>query len=194
MRAPPNIVIAFAGSVLVARGTLADVARALAWRGGELPILIFDAVTSLPVELDLRGSVEEVLARLPAASPAQSTPPSPRSPGRPRLGVVSREVTLLPRHWEWLAGQRGGASAALRRLVEGAMRTSGPADRRRAAQESTYRFAAAMAGNEAGFEEAMRALYAGGEERFVEATGTWAPDVRDHARALAAAAFAEGDS
>lgn len=194
MRAEPDIVIAFARGALVARGSLAEVARAAVQRVGEQQILIFDAVTSRPVEVDLRGSVEEVLARLPAAPPAQVTPSAPRSPGRPRLGVVSREVTLLPRHWEWLAGQRGGASAALRRLVEGALRTSGPVGRRRAAQESTYRFAAAMAGDEAGFEEAIRALYAGGAERFDEMTATWASDVRDHARALAAAAFAEGDA
>jgi hypothetical protein len=107
-----------------------------------------------------------------------------RKPGRPKLGVVAREVTLLPRHWEWLAGQPGGASVALRKLVELARKTNAGADRRRQAQEAAYRFLSAMAGDEPGFEEATRALFAGRREEFEANMAAWPEDVREHARKL----------
>jgi hypothetical protein len=107
-----------------------------------------------------------------------------RKPGRPKLGVVAREVTLLPRHWEWLAGQPGGASVALRKLVEHARKTNAGADRRRQAQEAAYRFLSAMAGDEPGFEEATRALFASRREEFEANIAGWPEDVRDHARKL----------
>lgn len=113
----------------------------------------------------------------------------PRGPGRPKLGVVAREVTLLPRHWEWLNGQPGGASVALRKLVDEARRANDGKDRVRQAREAAYRFMSVMAGNERGFEEATRALFAGDRERFEEFVASWPADVRDHAKRLAAAAF-----
>jgi len=174
----------------VASGTLAEVACAAKQTLLDSPdatVLVFDAVTSEPVEIDFRGSIEDVLARLGVAQPEPT--PAPRAPGRPKLGVVAREVTLLPRHWEWLAAQPGGASVTLRKLVETARKSGGAEGRRRAAQEATYRFATAMAGNEAGFEEAIRALYAGDQNRFEELTESWPCGVRDHARVIAADAF-----
>jgi len=182
--------IAFADSKLIATGAVSDVAaaaKAVADSSPEATILFFDAATSEPVEVDLRGTVADVRARLGADEGQQ--PPVPRSPGRPKLGVVAREVTLLPRHWEWLASQPGGASVTLRKLVEAARKdTSGQAHRRNA-QEATYRFAHAMAGDAVGFEEAMRALYAGDGERFEMLTASWPTDVRDHVRELAGGAF-----
>jgi len=198
---------AFAGSRRVAAGQLADVAVAVKalLAGGELqPVLIFDDATSHVVDVDFRGTDEEIVARLggsaavtPAdpdtadeeASPYRELQPS-RSRGRPKLGVVAREVTLLPRHWDWLATQPGGASAAVRRLVDAARQSNASADRVRQAKESAYRFMSAMAGNEVGFEEAARALFAGNAPRFAEMTEPWPGDVRDHARALAAGVFA----
>ena len=151
-------------------------------------------MTGGPIDLDFRGTVEDVLARLPdiGVRPAtRMTPPpsAPRGPGRPKLGVVAREVTLLPRHWEWLAQQPGGASVALRRLVEEARRANKDKDRVRQAQEAAYRFIAAMAENKPHYEEVARALFAGDAERFEAWTASWPADVRDHARRLAAAAF-----
>jgi hypothetical protein len=142
------------------------------------------------VELDRRGSADDVRRRLEATG--EPTPPAggARGPGRPKLGVVAREVTLLPRHWEWLGAQPGGASVALRRLVEDARRGSADADRVRRAREAAYRFMSAMAGNEPGFEEATRALFAGDAERYEATTAAWPADVRAHARRLAAASFA----
>lgn len=146
-------------------------------RDAQAQVLVFDDATSELIELDLRGSLEDVASRLPAAE-------IPRGPGRPKLGVVAREVTLLPRHWEWLAGQPGGASVAIRKLVERARTADAGSDRRRRAQESAYRFLSAMAGNEPGFEEAARALFAG-RRNDVEANMTgWPPDVREHAKKL----------
>ena len=98
-------------------------------------------------------------------------------------------MTLAPRHWEWLALQSGGASAALRRLVEEARRSSAPKDRVRAAQEGAYRFMAAMAGDLPGFEEATRALFAGDRQRFERLVAPWPGDVGAYAMNLAAPAF-----
>ncbi|HZJ02412.1 MAG TPA: DUF2239 family protein, partial [Thermoleophilia bacterium] len=105
-------------------------------------------------------------------------------------GVVGREVTLLPRHWEWLNAQPGGASVALRKLVEQARRANEGKDRVRRSQEGAFRFMSAMAGNEPGFEEATRALFAGDRQRFEHHSESWSVDLRDYARALAADAFA----
>jgi hypothetical protein len=188
--------IAFDGDRQIASGDLREVARAAKQTldlRNDTSVLVFDGRTSSPIEIDFRGTVDDVLARLPdiAATPAgeEAALPAPRGPGRPKLGVVAREVTLLPRHWEWLAQQSGGASVALRRLVDEARRANKDKDRIRQAQEAAYRFIAAMAENKPHYEEVARALFAGDAERFETWTATWPADVRDHARRLAAAAF-----
>ena len=184
--------IAFDRSKCIALGTPHEVAaKAKAWvdRHAQPSLLIFDATTSQTVELDLRGTRAAVLDRVPipattAAQPSESPPTDARRPGRPRLGVVAREITLLPRHWEWLAGQSGGASVALRKLVEHASRSSQRADVLRAACESAYRFMSAMAGDEPGFEEAARALFHGNIEAASQHMAPWPADVRKHAEHL----------
>lgn len=188
--------IAFEGARRIAEGTLTEVAAAVHAahaRGTVEPMLVFDAASSAPIEIDVRGTVDDVLTRLappPSLAPSQApAEPERRGPGRPRLGVVAREVTLLPRHWEWLATQPGGASVALRRLVEDARRTPDLRERRRATQEAAYRFMSAMAGNAPGFEEATRALFAGDRETFARESEPWPDDVRAHARTLATAVF-----
>jgi hypothetical protein len=191
--------IAFEGYRRIASGHLAQVAakvKRVADRGEQAPVLIFDRLTSQTMEMDLRGTLDDVLARLPSEAAGSGPQPdaaeaadTPRGPGRPRLGVVAREVTLLPRHWEWLARQPGGASVALRKLVETARQANEGKDRARQAQEAAYRFMSVLAGNQPGYEEALRALYQGGQARFAELTEAWPADVRDHARELAGAAF-----
>ena len=186
----------FAGSRRIAAGTVAEVAARTkeAMDHGELgPILIFDDATGQPVEIDFRGTVEEVLRGLPSSltevKPIESEPVAPRGPGRPKLGVVAREVTLLPRHWEWLNDQPGGASVALRKLVEAARKANESRDRVRRSQDAAYRFMTAIAGNLPGFEEANRALFAGDERQFQAHLRDWPADVQAHARTLAAPAF-----
>lgn len=178
-------IIAFEGTRRVAAGALSDVvaaAKPVADRAGHGQVLLLDAETSQPVEIDFRGSLDEVLARLaPKPDPASE----PRGPGRPKLGVVAREVTLLPRHWDWLREQPGGASVALRKLVEKARKENGDADRKRAATESAYRFMLAVGGNLPEFEEATRALFSGDRRWFAQSTARWPADVRDHVVALA---------
>jgi hypothetical protein len=98
-------------------------------------------------------------------------------------------VTLLPRHWDWLAAQPGGASVALRRLVEAARRDGDAAARRRRAGEAAFAFMTAMAGDRPGYEEAVRALFAGDGARFAAETAAWPADIRDHAALLAGPAF-----
>ncbi len=193
---PPSSITctAFAGVRRIATGDLTAVALQVrqVLGGGELsPILIFDDQTGEQLELDLRGSVKDVLARLDK-SPARSGPKgasvsaeadSPPGPGRPRLGVIGREVTLLPRHWDWLNGQPGGASVTLRKLVESARHASAGPDRIRVARDATYRFMVAMAGNLPGFEEATRVLFARKKDRFKEfetQIRNWPGDIRRH--------------
>ena len=188
---------AFEGDRCIASGTLPEVARAakeVLDANEHAPVLVFDDTTSRPIEFDLRGTVDEVVSRVAAAGEAQDADAPPaaapsRGRGRPRLGVVSREVTLLPRHWSWLAAQRGGASGALRKLVDKARRDDAGGERTRQAQDAAYRFSSAMAGNQPGFEESMRALFAGDADRFQADTQEWPEDVRTHARGLALAAF-----
>jgi hypothetical protein len=181
--------VAFQGDTCIASGELSSVALAVkkaATRQGHDTILVFNTATSEPIDLDLRGSHEDVLHRLP--SPTAAAAP-PRGPGRPKLGVVAREVTLLPRHWDWLASQSGGASVALRRLVEQAARSSVGKDRIRAAQNAAYRFMSAMAGDRAGFEDAARALFAGDGDTFGKLVAAWPVDIRSHITSLAADAL-----
>ena len=191
---PAGHFTAFIGPKRLASGSLADVALAVKKStkpGSHQPILIFDDTSGKSVDLDLRGTDEDVVARLPlpaspsAAAAAEQPSSEPRGRGRPKLGVVAREVTLLPRHWDWLAGQPGGASVALRKLVEDARRTNGDRDRRRAARDAAYHFMSAMAGNFKGFEEASRALFADDRRRFGELIAAWPDDVRDHIVSLA---------
>jgi hypothetical protein len=189
---------AFEGARRIASGDLAEVAskaKAAVDKGRQ--VMIFDDASSEAIEVDFRGTVEDVLQRLAERdrkdSAAAATADTPRGPGRPKLGVVAREVTLLPRHWDWLNAQPGGASVALRKLVETARRTNEGKDRVRQAQEAAYRFMSAMAGDRPGFEEATRALFAGRREQFDQLIAPWPRDVRDHAKKLAALAF-EGPS
>src|SRR3981189_1379116 len=190
--------IAFEGDRCIASGDLRDVisaAKQTLVRRQDASIVVFDGRTGGPIDIDFRGTIDDVLARLPdiAGSPAppaeEAAVPNPRGPGRPKLGVVAREVTRLPRHWEWLAQQSGGASVALRKLVDEARRANKDKDRIRHAQEAAYRFIAAMAENKPHYDEVARALFAGDAERFEAWTASWPADVRDHARRLAAAAF-----
>lgn len=190
---PPLLCTAFAGSRQIASGPLKQVAlqvKAALDADPQASILIFDDVTSEVIEVDFRGTAADILRRLPQANDDDTPPPAvARGPGRPRLGVVAREVTLLPRHWEWLNAQPGGASVILRKLVEEARRVSSTADRMRQSQEASLRFMSAMAGDYPGYEEATRALFAGQGERFGEVTASWPADIRAHLSKLAAAAF-----
>ncbi|MFA6233379.1 MAG: DUF2239 family protein [Bacteroidota bacterium] len=189
--------IAFDGNRLVAKGTVLDVVRkvkAHVDRKEDASVLIFDAVTSKIVELDLRGTMDDAVksveARLAHAGLRSGEGlEEHRGPGRPKLGVISREVTLLPRHWKWLETQPGSASVTLRKLVEEARKRNLDKDRIRIAQEAAYRFMNAMAGDQRGFEEALRALYAGDRERFAAQISAWPVGVREHTEELVMAVF-----
>ncbi len=193
MGEPLQTYTAFAGPRRIASGSLPSVAKATKTaldRGESEPVLILDDETCRVVEVDFRGTPEDVLARLDNVPGPIPEKPESRGPGRPRLGVVAREVTLLPRHWEWLNAQPGGASVALRKLVEEARRGNESRDRVRQAREALYRFMSALAGNEVGFEEASRALFAGDRKLFMALIRLWPKDLRAHAEKLSDAAFA----
>lgn len=198
---------AFAETRRIAAGALEEVARvaqAEVDAGRVRHVLLFDDLTAAHASVHEHGTAAEASARLrqaiaeevPASRPAPLEAPVrpagavPGRPGRPRLGVIGREVTLLPRHWEWLGAQPGGASVALRKLVEKARRENADGDRVRRSQEAAYRFVAVMAGDEPGFVEAARCLFAGDADGFGRNTSGWPEDVRRYAATLAADALA----
>ncbi len=172
----------FQGTRRVASGaleTVAPAALALMKADGLEPVLVFDDCSGRVVDLDLRDPS-------PVEDRKEAAPSAGKGRGRPKLGVVGREVTLLPRHWDWLAAQPGGASVALRKLIDEARRTSAGADRRRAAQEAAYRVMSALGGDLPGYEDAVRALFAGDATRFAAEIADWPADLRAYVTELAA--------
>jgi hypothetical protein len=184
-----NACSAFAGHKKIAQGALADVAlkvKDYLERHKDSSVLIFDDANAKPIDLDLRGNARTITQRYQAISDVESQPEKKSGPGRPKLGVTAREVTLLPRHWDWLASQPGGASVTLRKLVEEAKTKNQKKDQIRLAQEAAHRFMSAMAGDLPGYEEALRAFYAKKFETFSKLIDSWPRDVREYVQQLAA--------
>lgn len=192
---------AFADVRRIAHGSLSEVAVQVsaALAAGETDILIFDNTSGEQLDLDLRGEPDDIRARLalshPPLPPVEAevaAPVLPRGPGRPKLGVVAREITLLPRHWAWLAEQPGGASVTLRKLVDAARQANAARERVRRAQDAACHFMTTMGGNRPGFEDALRALYAGDAKGFATLIDDWPEDIREHAHMLAQPALSGG--
>ncbi|MCR8656747.1 DUF2239 family protein [Paenibacillus endoradicis] len=191
---------AFLGVGVVASGSLQHVISTVKDALDErdlTQILIFDDTTGKQIDVDFRGKTDDLLTQLGEQFgdlPGTEMNHQPtRRVGRPKLGVVSGEVTLLPRDWEWLKSQPGGASVTLRKLVGDARRVGGKQSNIRESQEATYHFMTAMAGNFHQYEEALRALYAGDLDRFYHYIDDWAPDIGNHIKRLASNAFPEGN-
>ncbi|WP_294988474.1 DUF2239 family protein [uncultured Stenotrophomonas sp.] len=188
----------FDGHRLIASGTPEVAALALKQLRADNaagPLLVFDNSSGHTRDFDTRGSDAQVLARVAEAFPtavdagleaaSEDAAVAPRGRGRPKLGVVAREVTLLPRHWAWLAEQPGGASVVLRRLVEAASRAGADREQQRRGSERAYHFLQTIGGNLPGFEDAIRLLFAHGRAGLEAALRSWPDDVRDHALRLA---------
>jgi hypothetical protein len=176
---------AFVGETRIASGSLEEmlpVVKTEFDRDPGTPFLIFEDQSGRQVDFDLRGTLSEVLKRALPEAPKQG-------PGRPKLGVVSREVSLLPRHWAWLEQQPNGASAALRRLVDAARNNEGDEAKSRQAREGLGRFMSAMAGNLPGYEAACRALYAGDRSEFDNLVRDWPRDIHAFIQNRAGEAF-----
>ena len=196
---------AFEDHRLLMSGPLADVALAVkaAIEGGSSAcFLVFDDLTGAVIDLDLRGDARDVVERLShppqlstgrrsaglstPSEPALDDASEPRGRGRPKLGVVAREVTLLPRQWDWLASQPGGVSATLRRLVDDVRRSSLSREEKRSAQAAAYQFMTAIAGDMPGYEEGIRALFAGDEPKLAQCMDAWPHDIKSYTMRLAA--------
>lgn len=184
---------AFADHLKIASGSVAEVALEVKRflnheKRPTATLLIFDDLTSDQIEMDLRGTDEEILDRFSMEKPehleSSESLGKEKGPGRPKLGIVAREVTLLPRHWEWLGLQSGGASATLRKLVEEAKKKNPARDQFRQVQEATHKFMSAMAGNLPQFEEALRSLYAKENEKFGKIIAPWPKDIQEHIHKL----------
>lgn len=193
MRRRPQMLTAFSDDLRLASGPASQVALAVkaVEADSQGTVLVFDDQTGAVVDLDLRGSVAEITARFPdseatetvAEAPEETT--RPRGRGRPRLGVVAREITLLPRHWDWLEAQAGSASQVLRRLIDEARRADSGQAEARAAWGRSYRFLSAIAGDLPGFEDASRALFAGDLDAFCDRMDRWPGDIKAYALRLA---------
>ncbi len=195
----------FVGARQLASGALIDVALAI--KAAEpttmnAPVLTFDDASGAVVDLDLQGTTADIVNRLTELGelealavktrnrPDIDAPPKGR--GRPKLGVIGREVTLLPRHWQWLAAQSGGASQALRRLVDNARRSDDGQTHIKAAREAAYRFLSTLAGDFPGFEEAIRVLFSGDDKAFADRMAAWPADVGNYALKLVGAFQTDG--
>mgnify|MGYP003941099463 CR=1 FL=1 len=185
--------VAFSGFRQVAAGDHAQVVSALRKLSTteETLLRVFNDATGERIDLDLRLEADPPPPSAPAQPAEPSQAPTARPVGRPKLGVVAREVTLLPRHWEWLASQPGGASVTLRRLIDESRKASEGRISVRTSRENAYRFMSEMAGDFAGFEEASRALFAGDKPRFEGLVAPWPEDVRLQLSKLAAAGWKE---
>ena len=191
MSPQPPAYVAFEGDRRISAGSLrvvARVARAALGRRGAGSILIFDSNTGRPVDINWRDTSAAMEAR-PVTRGTNIAASAPRGPGRPKLGVVAREVTLLPLHWEWLAQRPGGASVALRALIDEARRSAEGGDGIRQARDVTYRFMSTIAGDKPHYQEAIGALFANEPTRFKQLIAAWPADVRDFALSLAETAF-----
>ena len=180
----PLTYTAFLEGRRLAKGPLHEVAVAVLRAQQAQPQrypLVFSDASGRSADLDLRGGEEAVAARYTEVLPT----PAPKGRGRPKLGVVAREVTLLPEHWDWLAAQPGGASVALRKLVHEARRNDGDKSRTRQARDRAYHAMSTLAGHLAGFEEASRALFAGDHERLVAQMAACPEDVQTYVLDLA---------
>lgn len=200
----PVSVTAFRGHARLAHGILADVAKVafaavqedLVSRkpSSDHTVLIFDDGTGRVIDLEMRGGERAMMASLKVRGllevPSSDTPnvsdetPTPRGRGRPKLGVVPREVTLLPRHWEWLALQPGGASVALRKLVDAARKTQAESDHQRMRREAAYAVMSALGGDLPHFEEASRALFRGDHDGLTAAMRRWPVDIATYVQQL----------
>lgn len=189
-----NTYTAFEGHKILAKGSLNQVVARVKYQLDSLTsarVLIFSDITGKEMDFNFQGSEAEVLKRIEVFVDTSTSSKSANSvgPGRPRLGVMSREISLLPRHWEWLANQPGGASATLRRLVEDVKKKTGRECDVKSAQEVTYRFMSVLAGNLEGYEEALRTLYRKNKKEFLQNSKSWPKDVREHALKLGRLVF-----
>lgn len=141
--------------------------------GASQAVMIFDDATGRRTDVELGPN--QIRERLHPDATADRS-----GPGRPKLGVVSREISLLPRHWEWLATQPGGASAAIRRLVEEARKNRRAEEASRLAREALDKALTVLGGSRPNFEEALRALYAGQFLRLEELIAEWPEELRAH--------------
>ena len=182
---------AFAGHGKIASGDLHTTllaTKAHIDRGGSEPVLVFDDETGKQIDFNFQGTPEEVLAHLAShplfAGEADTAAATRTGPGRPKLGVVCREVSLLPRHWEWLDEQPGSVSVTLRGLVEEARKSGRGQTPGALVRAAAGKFMWNIAGNLAGFEEASRFLCAGDTERFNAIISAWPEDIRLHLQHL----------
>jgi uncharacterized protein len=195
---PQKIFVGFAGSSVIARGEIADVALICKDRidsGEAHRIAVFDDETGRPIDIDFSGTKTKVLARLtahPLVAPPDQKAGRQTGPGRPKLGVISREISLLPRHWDWLSEQRGGASAALRRMIDIERKSTSALEQGQRAIEAAHRFMWDIAGDQTGFENASRALFAQDFDAFDQHTAVWPTGIQEQLQRFIGRARAVG--
>lgn len=181
---------AFNNNEILAQGSLETIALAVRQKVKEdknASILIFSDLTGRQIDIDISGTEKQVLERLKIYS-SNKTPQVSAGAGRPKLGVIPREISLLPHHWEWLINQDGGSSGIIRKLIDDKIKSTSP-DKVKIAQERAYKFLSAIGGNLPNFDEATRYLYRKDKEKFQELTSSWPKGIVKHSMALLGGVF-----
>ena len=158
---------------IVSRGSLEQIIVQVKAIDMNIEPMVFEVDSCRRIDFSWYGDAATVFAN------ASTDKPQTSKRGRPKLGVKAKEVTLLPRHWEWLSTQKGGASSALRRLVDEAQKNASTEDVICSQQQQLDKFMLAFLGDEPGFEEASRALYRNSKISFEAAIEVWPADIRD---------------
>jgi hypothetical protein len=196
---PTPLYTAFENHQRIAQGTLIEIATAIKKRLGKAShgdAILFSDATGKVMEINFQGNLKTVLQRLAVFQTDTKNPETKNvetqpGPGRPKLGVVSREISLLPNQWEWLASQPGGASPVLRRLVDEARRKANTEPTPAQLQEKAYRFLSVIAGDLPLYEEALRALYQSDQKKFITAMKSWPEAISSYALALTGTLFSK---
>jgi hypothetical protein len=187
-----NTYTAFNNTDLFHQGDLSEVVLKIKDHIGKAEnttITVFSDATGKTIDFNFQGTKKDVQKRLDVFVSESSLTNTITGPGRPKLGVISREISLLPTHWEWLSTQPGGASAILRRLVDEARKKSLNTPSIKSIQEKTHRFISAIAGDLEGYEEVLRAMYRKDEDQFLIHMSSWPNDLKTHALFLSKGMF-----
>lgn len=178
---------AFDNTSIIAHGSLRDVilkTKKILGKSENSSFLIFSDSTGKTIDFNFQGTEKEILKRLEIFVSNSDEKIELARPGRPKLGVISREISLLPRHWEWLATQSSGASSSIRNLIEDAIKKSTSKVSLKQQQEKVYRVMTTLAGDLDGYEEAIRSLYKRDRESFIKFTKGWSKDLRSYLEKL----------
>lgn len=176
-----NRYTAFRGDTRIITDSLFNVALALQ-KQSEMNVLVFNDQTGQQIDLDLSGSEDDLKQRYTEVEYVKKV-------GRPKLGVISREITLQQKHWNWLDQQSSSASAVIRKLIDKELNDPSSESNIMLAKQAIDHFMLAMLGNMPNYEEATRALYQGNKSHFLALIHNYPKDLKVYLELKAQTAF-----